>query len=146
MWRISVFRQPIRLLVTAILAVSTVCTISKTLRSGSTHTAQQRDVELMRPPTSTDEVEVELITLRPYGFEPAEITRFKGSFVLFVDDRSGQEHSSLVLQRDKGDRLRAVNLNRKKSEWQGLLELPPGDYVLQDTDNADLRCRLTILP
>jgi hypothetical protein len=93
-----------------------------------------------------DNLEVELITLRPEGFEPLQITRPKGPFVLVVDDRSGKEASSLRLQRVKGEHLRDLNTNRKKSEWYDLVDLPPGDYVLSDAENPDWRCQITLLP
>ena len=90
--------------------------------------------------------EIELITLRPAGFEPAEITRSKGPFVLFVNDRSGRENSSLGLLRANGDRLRTVSLQRNKSQWNDILDLTPGTYILQDVNNSALRCQITILP
>jgi hypothetical protein len=93
-----------------------------------------------------DNVEVEVLTLRPAGFEPAEIVRPTGSFVLFIDDRSGKRSSSLVLQREKGERVRTISLNRKKSEWNDVVDLPPGTYVLLDAGNPELRCHITILP
>lgn len=89
--------------------------------------------------------EVELITLRPAGFEPAEIIRRKDPFVLFIDDRSGKE-TSLVVQRVQGERLRAINLNRKKSEWSDVLDLSPGTYDLHDARNPEFRCQIIILP
>src|SRR6266513_5248600 len=57
----------------------------------------------------TDKLEVELVTLQASGFEPLEITRPKGPFVLVVEDRSGKEHSSFALQRLRGEQLRSVN-------------------------------------
>ena len=90
--------------------------------------------------------EIELITLRPAGFEPAEITRPKGSFVLFIDDRSGRDNSSLLLQRSNGGQLRAIGLERRKSEWNDVVDLTPGTYILQDANNSELRCQITILP
>lgn len=98
---------------------------------------------------STDDsqpAEVELITLRPAGFEPAEITRPKGAFVLFLDDRSGRETSSLILRRLSGEHPRTINLERKKSNWNEVVDLPPGTYILQDKSNAEARCQITILP
>ena len=89
---------------------------------------------------------MELITLRPAQFEPAEITRPKGAFVLFIDDRSGRENSSLVLQRVNGERLRTLSLQRQKSEWNDVVDLTPGTYILQDANNSELRCQITILP
>jgi len=98
---------------------------------------------------STDDsqpAEVELITVRPAGFEPSEITRTKGAFVLFLDDRSGKKKSALVLQRLNGERLRAINLDRKKSNWNEVVDLAPGTYILQDGSNAEWHCQITILP
>ena len=102
---------------------------------------------LRRPSTDNSQpTEVELVTLRPAGFEPAEITRPKGPFVLFIDDRSGRENSSLVLQRVNGGQLRAIGLQRQKSEWNDVVDLTPGTYLLQDATNYELRCQITILP
>ncbi len=123
-------RRPL-LIATAILAIGVLFVTFGSFRSNSTRNSQP--------------AEVELITLRPAGFEPAEITRPKGAFVLFVDDRSGRENSSLVLQRVNGERLRAVSLQRKKSDWNDVVDLTPGTYVLQDANNPELRCQITIL-
>lgn len=97
-------------------------------------------------PDERDNVEVELITLRTYGFEPSEITRPKGSFVLFVEDRSGRKDSTLRLQRLKGDHLRNINTSRMKDEWHDLINLTPGEYILTEGNNPDSRCQITILP
>jgi hypothetical protein len=94
----------------------------------------------------SDPTEIELITLRPAGFEPAEITRPKGPFVLFIDDRSGRDNSALVLHRSNGGQLRAIGLKRQKSEWNDVVDLTPGTYILQDANNSESRCQITILP
>jgi hypothetical protein len=99
-----------------------------------------------RAASDNSQLEVELVTLRPAGFEPAEITRPKGPFVLFIDDRSGTESSSLVLKRMNNERLRAIILGRKKSDWHDVLDFAPGTYLLQDAANSELRCQITILP
>ena len=104
-----------------------------------------RSANLVRPNDNT-QLEIELVTLRPAGFEPSEITRPKGPFVLFVEDPSGRENSSLVLQRVNGERLRTIGLQRKKSEWNDVIDLTPGTYILQDVNNSALRCQVTILP
>lgn len=91
-------------------------------------------------------LEVELITLRPPGCEPAELIRPKGPFALMIDDRSGKENSSLDLRPESGERVRAINLNRRKSEWYSVVDLPPNRYVLQDPNDPEWRCQITILP
>jgi hypothetical protein len=100
----------------------------------------------LRGDSTSPPAEVELVTLRPAGFEPSEITRPKGPFVLFVDDRSDKDSSSLELKRMNGQRVRDVSLNRRKSEWNEVVDLAPGTYALQDAINSEVRCQITILP
>jgi len=132
MWKIKIAKQRILISAAAVLVIGLSIISYGGLRGVSGDDSQP--------------AEIELITLRPAGFEPAEITRPKGSFVLFVDDRSGKEESSLVLLRANNERLRAINLHRSSSEWNGVIDLPPGSYVLQHAGNSQLRCQITILP
>jgi hypothetical protein len=98
------------------------------------------------PMANTDQLEVELISVRPEGFEPLEIIRPKGPFVLVVDDRSGRENSSFQLRQLKGERLRDLTTNRKKAEWYDVFNLPPGKYILTDAANPERQCQITIQP
>jgi hypothetical protein len=132
MLNIRIPKQQILISAAAVLAIVLSIIAYGTLRGVSGNDSQ---------PT-----EIELITLRPAGFEPAEITRPKGAFVLFIEDRSGRENSSLVLRRDNGGQLRTIGLQRKKSEWSDVVNLTPGTYILQDANNSELPCRITILP
>jgi hypothetical protein len=95
--------------------------------------------------SDADKLEVELVTLRPSGFEPVEIRRPKGSFVLFVEDRSGKDASAFTLRDVKGAHLREVTTKRTRFEWHDLLSLQPGDYLLT-SNSSDSVCHLTILP
>ena len=110
------------------------------------HTRSIQPVAPSHTLQADDRLEVELVTLRPRGFEPNEITRAKGSFVLFVEDRSGKSDSSLRLQRLSGERLRDVNTSRMKSEWHDVINLPAGEYLLTDDSQPEAQCRIIILP
>jgi hypothetical protein len=132
MLRIKVPARRIPIVIVVVVAILVPIVTYATLQRVSSNDAQPS--------------EIELITLRPSGFEPAEVTRPKGAFVLFIDDRSGREESSLVLQRLNGGQLRAIGLQRKRSEWNDVVDLTPGTYVLQDANNSELRCQITILP
>jgi len=96
--------------------------------------------------TVSDNVEVELVTLRPAGFEPAEITRPKGPFVLMVDDRTGLEKLALTLKKQDGGEVRHLKTDRRKTEWTGLLDLAPGDYLLVATEHAEWTFRVMVHP
>ena len=131
------FLQRRQLMGTAILIIAIPLVCAAILRG--------RSASLLSSADNT-QLEVELVTLRPAGFEPSELTRPKGAFVLFVDDRSGRESSLLLLQRANSERLRAINIQRKKSDWNDVVDLTPGTYVLQDANRSELRCQITILP
>src|SRR5215213_10011430 len=121
MYRITIPKQ--RTLLAVILAMAVPILTYAALKSFSDRHSQAAD-------GPSGDLEVELITLRPAGFEPTEIVRPKDVFVLFIDDRSGKENSSLLLQRVTGERRKTISLNRRKSEWQDVLDLSPGTYVL----------------
>lgn len=91
-------------------------------------------------------IDGEIITVTRGGFEPSEITRPMGRFALFVQNRSGLEEVTLRLDRVAGNRLREVPVNRNKLDWDDVLDLTPGNYVLTEANNPDWVCNITITP
>lgn len=89
-------------------------------------------------------LEAELIVIRPSGFEPSQITRPAGRFILAVENRSGLDEVDLRLDRDDGDRLQQVRVPRSKLDWSGVVDPPPGTYVLTEANHSDWSCRITI--
>lgn len=90
------------------------------------------------------QVEAETITLRPTGFEPAEIARPAAQFFLVVENRSGLGAVNLRLDSENGDRLRSVGMSSEEPDWNDLLDLSPGTYLLTEADHPDWACRITI--
>jgi len=90
------------------------------------------------------EFESELVTLTPHGFEPREITRPQGRFLLMVDNLSGLATSNLQLNRKVGGRLREFVMRREDANWSDVIDLPPGRYVLSDADHPEWTCQVTI--
>lgn len=97
-------------------------------------------------PTSRERGEVELITLRPSGFEPVEITRPAGRFLLTVTKRNLPEEVTLHLERERGGPLQEFRKGRDRKHHRGLVDLPPGIYVLTEAGHPDWVCRITITP
>jgi hypothetical protein len=87
-----------------------------------------------------------VITIRPSGFEPSEITRPAGRFILVVNNRSWLEETDLRLEREGGNRVREVRSRRNKPDWREVVDLPPGQYVLREANNPGWACRITITP
>lgn len=103
------------------------------------------------PPSSSSKptqkpvrIETEIITVLPHGFEPAEITRPRGRFILMVDNRSGLEEVSLQLDREAGARLLAAQVHRSRPDWDDVFDLPPGNYILTEANHSEWGCRITI--
>jgi uncharacterized cupredoxin-like copper-binding protein len=91
-------------------------------------------------------LETQRITLTPMGFEPAEVTRPAGRFLLAINDRSGQGDSRFVLRRSTGEQLREFRVagTPRKHEWREVVNLPPGRYLLSDGDNPEHVCHLLL--
>ena len=128
---------------TLIVAIAVFFVAYASVKVGRTGTSRPTEVTIQR---SSSDLEVELITLRPSGCEPAEITRSRGAFVLFVDDRTGRESSTLSLVNTNGDRMKEARTTKKRSEWHDLIDLTPGVYLLVDAANSQTSCRITIQP
>ncbi len=90
------------------------------------------------------DIESELITITPHGFEPSEITRGQGRFLLSIDNRSGLETVGLRFSREDGSRLRELSIPREEPDWSEVVELRPGRYVLTEDRNPEWTCVLII--
>jgi hypothetical protein len=98
-------------------------------------------------PQAADKVEVERVTVRQSGCEPAEITRPAGPFLLAVNDRTGLEGVLLRLASVEGRRQQEVRLpadTRGRRDWRRVVNLPPGAYLLTLADHPDSACRINI--
>lgn len=94
--------------------------------------------------TARDRMEAEVITLTPTGFEPKEISRRSGDFLLAVSNRSGLEEIVLRLDRIGGDRMQEQRMSKKRRAWQETMNLPAGQYILSEANNPDWVCRINI--
>ena len=93
-----------------------------------------------------NELEAEIVTATPAGFEPSEITRPQGRFLLAIDNRSGVGELDLYLARQTGGRLNVVLGRKGKLAWRQVLDLPPGQYVLRTSNDESWRCNITLTP
>lgn len=92
-----------------------------------------------------ERLEAELVVVGPNGFEPAEITRPAGQFLLMIDNRSGLDQVQVRVESVTGrERLYDVGLSRKDFTWNTSLRLPPGEYLLTEASHPDWACRLTL--
>lgn len=96
--------------------------------------------------SASGRVEAELLVLRSDGFKPHEITRQPGQFLLAVHNHSNQEELSLILKQETGPSLREVRIPKRQSKFKEFLNLPPGRYMLIETNHPEWTCTINIAP
>jgi hypothetical protein len=84
------------------------------------------------------------VTIRPTGFDPAEVTLPRGRFMLAVDNRTGLNELTFRLDREGGGRLHEVRMTREQLAWRKVIDPPPGGYVLTEINHPGWVCRISI--
>ena len=100
--------------------------------------------ESSQEPRAAGSVQAELITTTPTGFEPAEIRRPQGRFLLAIDNHTGLDSLDLYLERDTGTRVNRALSRKGKLKWREVLDLPSGNYVLRAANDASWRCDIRL--
>lgn len=132
-------RLPARklLLICALIAIAaTIAVAIKARRSAPAAAAQEKE--------QGERLEVEYVTLTRAGFEPAEITRPRGRFLLAVNNRTRLESIEVQLEREAGGRLRGARIPSMKRDWRERVALPPGRYLLTEAGHPGWKCLITI--
>lgn len=88
--------------------------------------------------------EVELITVRSKGFDPVEIKRPQGPFLLAVDNHSESDELSIQFRSENGAAMKDVRFSKRQSKQRTGFDLPPGRYVLTEDRHPDWICRIII--
>ena len=129
---------------TAMAAVIVALAIVVVSFAGSAY--MKSDVTVSQQHQKQVRLETELITLQPSGFEPNEIRRPQGAFILGVDNRAGVEAIELQFMRADGQRLNALQTPKRKVSWREVVDLAPGQYLLSVANHPEWTCNVTILP
>jgi hypothetical protein len=102
--------------------------------------------QLIKGNPQNRKVESELITIHPTGFEPTEITRSKGPFLLAVENRSGLREVDFQLAVERGGNVLRVKRSWERLDWNEVVDPPPGRYVLTEVNHPGWSCTITITP
>jgi hypothetical protein len=94
--------------------------------------------------SSVQEPDEVVLTLKPEGFIPAEITRGAGRFQLSVDNRSEVEELTLHLKKADGSQLREIRVARGGGDWSEVFDLTPGSYTLSEANHSNWVCQITV--
>jgi hypothetical protein len=94
--------------------------------------------------SSPQRIETELIKIGPNGFEPAEITRPEGRFLLAIQNRSGLAEIALQVSREDSHARFLIPTRKKRQDWRDVIAPPPGRYVLTEANHPEWHCLITI--
>ena len=145
-------RQAWCLLVAALFAVAAAVLATEALdrSSAANTTAALTPAPLGEKPVLVnpqEKIRAELVTAFPYGFEPEELTRPEGPFMLCVDNRAGTEALSLqLISSETKSLVHAEPMPKGKSGTNKVLNLAPGQYVLRESSHPGWQCTITITP
>jgi hypothetical protein len=84
------------------------------------------------------------VILTPNGFQPPQLTRPPGKFVLAVVPQIGSLDFSFRLDDGLGRHLRAAQVPSEQPHWADVYDLPPGTYTLRELNHAEWVCQITI--
>lgn len=136
--------------VAAVLAVITFMLNASARLQNASETSDQspaQELAVSASPNAPGEpLEAELVTLRPTGFEPSEISRPLGEFLLVVNNQSGLAEINLRLARELGGTVREVRINAGRLRSGHFEMLPLGRYVLTEANHPGWICRIAIRP
>jgi hypothetical protein len=95
--------------------------------------------------------QVELLTVRSTGFDPAEVMRAPGPFLLAVENRSGVDLGTVQLfpvveGSEPAAPLLETSIGKDQESWSSRVDLPTGVYVLKQVDEPGWSCQITITP
>ena len=120
----------------ALLSLTTIVFVSAKVRGGKKPVVVQGQKRRIEPV---------IVTLTPTGFEPAELTRRRGLFLLMVDNRSNNPDLLFRLDAENGKRQHEQQTRKGgRLDWNKPLDLPPGRYSLTVADHPDWVCEITI--
>lgn len=102
---------------------------------------EPNDVSISTPGTR---VEVEEIAIGPNGFEPAEITRPVGRFILVISIPGGSQDLTLRISNELGSRLNEVRIQQNQMRWADSLLLLPGRYTVTEANHPNWVCNIVI--
>lgn len=91
-----------------------------------------------------EDLEVELINVLPNGFEPAEIIRPSGRFILLFDNQTRLQGLEFRVERAGVSVIPAVQGGRK-TESTKILSLPAGEYHITEATHPEWKVTLTIV-
>ena len=82
-------------------------------------------------------LEVEVVSITPDGFEPQQIERPAGPFLLAMTNRSGLDSLNVQIETEQHGRFREKSLPLETPYWREVINPPPGRYVITEANHPE---------
>ena len=89
-------------------------------------------------------IQVETFRFGFNGFEPKQIERRPGPFVLGIDNYNRSRIASFELVHEDGKKSHDIKWPTGQTRYRKLLNLPPGNYLLREVNHPDWTAQITI--
>ncbi len=127
----------------AILAATALFTVAAHgLSSGNAGSRMRAGESNAALPAQQGRIEEVKIRLSTEGFEPAEISRSAGPFMILVENVNLDGEYRLQLKSADGSVLKEVAVQKGSAGWG--VDLPIGQYTLTEASHPEWTCRITI--
>jgi hypothetical protein len=124
-----------RVILPALIACAVVSVLLVTV---SGHSSKRVTGSVLTPQGKKDQkLEIEAVTITPDGFEPQQIERPAGPFILSVTNQSGADELNVRIETDQHERFREKSLPLLTRYWRERINPPPGKYVITEENHPE---------
>ena len=130
----------------AILPALIACTVvSVLLLTVSGHSSKKVTVPVLPPQGKKDQkLEIEAVTITPEGFDPQQLERTAGPFILSVTNQSGVDALNVRIETEQHERFREKSLPLVTPYWRERIDPPRGKYVITEENHPEWTLTLII--
>lgn len=111
----------------------------------SGHSGKNVTSSVPTPQAKKDQkLEIEAVTITPDGFEPQQLERTAGPFVLSVTNQSGIDTLNVRIETEQHQRFREKSLPLLARYWRERIDPPAGKYVITEENHPEWMLTLII--
>jgi hypothetical protein len=109
------------------------------------HSSKKVTSPVLTPQVKKDQkLEIETVTITSEGFEPQQLERPAGPFILSVVNRSGVDALNVRIETEQHGRFREKSLPQLTPYWRERIDPYPGRYIITEENHPEWTLTLII--
>lgn len=130
---------------TLLSALIACAAVSVLLLTVSGHSGNEVMGPVVTPQGKKDQkLEIEVVTITPEGFEPQQLERPAGPFILAVTNQSGFDALNVRIETEQHDRFSEKTLPLETPYWRERINPPSGKYIITEEHHPEWMLTLII--